>query len=690
MMHPRNAGQRPSSFSWLALATFNSYTARDDEDLSGLQTSAGDLTSPHRTAKHGRPKKRCSFAISQPFALIMLCLLLPSAALLGLIMYYRVGSDRCLFTNTENAMNKNMLYVNMSATILTNVSSVSSTLAPFLIGLIMAIWSPYVARTLVKASQEPTGTCQRLPTPFQFSLLATMRAGRLDQIWKYISHSFEAYRRQTPEIRPPILQQTAIILFLSLFVTFLTFLGDQFFHLWSKSVVLDRYNVPDSFNSFGRGLTHRCITIDRSNNFGDPCTRGDNFAIGNQQYSERENDVSYIQANTSQLNQIQFLGAASLPRGDLAVLYPAASAIPSRIDYRGSTLGVSTQCQLMTPICRIKHLSNILTQFNCTETFFGVLGKPANITYNMFSKGLDPDVPGLAWKISPSLEYAFYSDDKLRVPYNTQGYDPITGNMSPNLPTMPDSKLVNPVYLAVAGRITNGDMAFNSTLAAKSPVPLFLPTYGGAIFDFFLNCSYTTYDVEYIIVNGTTQSDFSFKPTPNGSVAEEWHGRQQYVSLNGDPSNGLVENQFTAAKQPTPADFARTWANLYSVRVLSVIGAYTNPKLNIQEQVRSQLLVTRVVPWTLGFLLAANFTYVLLGMVVGAIARAVLTKEVLEVSEMMDLNKLITERYGGVEMSGGNDYQRASTAQMTSQRDPDSGFRVGVIKAKFESLYFAA
>jgi hypothetical protein len=59
------------------------------------------------------------------------------------------------------------------------------------------------------------------------------------------------------------------------------------------------------------------------------------------------------------------------------------------------------------------------------------------------------------------------------------------------------------------------------TLAAKSAAPLFLPTYGGAIFDFFLNCSYTTYDVEYTIINGTTQSDFSFKPTLNGSVAEE-------------------------------------------------------------------------------------------------------------------------------------------------------------------------
>ena len=227
-------------------------------------------------------------------------------------------------------------------------------------------------------------------------------------------------------------------------------------------------------------------------------------------------------------------------------------------------------------------------------------------------------------------------------------------------------------------------------LAPKSAAPLFLPRYGGAIFDFFLNCSYKTYDVEYTIINGTTQFDFSFKPTPNGSVVEEWHGRQQYVSLNGDPSGGLVENQFTTAKLPTPHDFARAWANLYSVRVLSITVAYTDPRLNIQGQVRSQLLVTRVVPWTLGFLLAANFTFVLLGMVVGAIARAVLTKGVLEVSETMDLNRLITERYGGAEMGGGSDYQRASTAQMTFQRDPDNRFRVGVIKAKFEGLYFAA
>jgi hypothetical protein len=342
----------------------------------------------------------------------------------------------------------------------------------------------------------------------------------------------------------------------------------------------------------------------------------------------------------------------------------------------------------MTPICRIKHLSDILTQFNCTETFFGVLGKPVNISDDIFSKGLDPDVPGLAWKVSPDLEYAFYSDDTLRVPYNTYGYNPVTGNFDPGLPIIPDSELVNPIYFAVAGRITRENLAVNNTL--KSATPLFPPSHDGYFLNFFLNCSYTTYDVEYTVINGTTQSNFSFASTPNGSVAEEWHGRRQVVFPNGDPSHGLIESHDVAEKRPTPHDFARTWANLYSVRVLSVIGAYTDPRLNIQEEVRSQLLVTRVVPWTLGFLLAANFTYLLLCMVVGAIARAASTKEVLELSEKMDLNWQITERYGGLEMSGGKDRERASTAQTISRQDPESGLRVGVIGGKLETLYFAA
>jgi hypothetical protein len=704
-MRPSNTSQPPSSNSRWELDAANSYTARDAESLSEYQTSTRDRPefwelpqtqqtllsypdSPHRTAKHGGAGRRCSVDISQPFILLQLCLLSPSAVLLTLVLYYRVGSGRSLFAEAENATDKHVVYVNLSSTILANISSVSSTLAPYLVGLVMAVWSPYVARTLLEASEEHSETSQRLPTPFQFSLLANMRAGRSEQLWKYASSYFESHRRGTQEKRPSILRQTAFVLLLSLFMTFLMFIGDQFFHIRTESVVLDQYKVPGNFSTFGRQLTRQCITFDRAANFGAPCTR-DN-SLSDQEYTERENEVSYIQANTSQLNQIQFLTAPDLQHGDLAVLVPAAGVVPSTTDYRGSTLGVSTQCQLMTPLCRIKYLSIILTQFNCTDTFFGVLGKAVNISYNLSSKAVDPDVPGLAWKVSPSLEYAFYSDAKLLVPYNVLGWNPATGDADPDLPLMPDNQLVNPVYLAVAGRITLDDMVVNSTLAAESTAPLFPPTYYGEIFDFFLNCSYTTYDVKYSIINGTIQPDFSFAPTPNGSVAEEWHGRQQYVAMNGDPSSGLVQNNFAAAKQPTPDEFARAWANLYSIRVLSVIGAYTNPRLNIQEQVRHQILVTRIVPWTLGLLLSVNFTYAVHGLVVAAFAWAVSTKEVLEVSKKMDLNRQVTERYGGEEISGGMGRERASMAEMIPHRPLHSGLRVGVIEDKFESLVFAA
>jgi hypothetical protein len=265
-----------------------------------------------------------------------------------------------------------------------------------------------------------------------------------------------------------------------------------------------------------------------------------------------------------------------------------------------------------------------------------------------------------------------------------------TGYNNPNLSILPNSALVNPVFLAVAGRISIFDVAADSTIASKSASDLLLPTYYGDILEFFLNCSYTTYDIEYTMFNGSALPSLTFTPTPNGSVAEEWYGRQQYVSFNGDPSNGLTQSANTAAKQATPEDFARTWANLYSTRVLAVIGAYTDPRGNLDEQVRNKLLVTRIVPWTLCFLLLANLAYALLGLMTGVIAWAVSTKEVLRVAENMDLNKQVAEKYGGAEMGEfGRDGHGVYVAKAMAEDRADSRLRVGVVGNNFESLYYA-
>jgi hypothetical protein len=58
----------------------------------------------------------------------------------------------------------------------------------------------------------------------------------------------------------------------------------------------------------------------------------------------------------------------------------------------------------------------------------------------------------------------------------------------------------------------------------------------------------------------------------------------------------------------------------------------------------------------------------------------------------MDLNKQITERYGGWETSGfGHDSGGASVAEAIGikEQDTDSGSRVGIIGSKFQSIYYA-
>lgn len=663
------------------------FDQRPHQRLSVISASLKSLGFSGRTRGHSHRLRCLPSAICGPLTLILTFLLLPSVTLLVLILCYRVVSGNNLLATSITGIEDDAVYVDLSATLLTTISSISSTLAPFLIGMIMVIWGVYVAWWLIQASEANSDTYNiynPLPKADEFSILANMRAGRCDQLLKLIS-----FRRHTSQERPPMIRMTMLIMFICVFVTFLTFLGDQFFHVWSESKLIYQYDVPDNYSSFGKGLAPVCFNFNRSENYGSPCSRPGEAFLSEEEYNRREAEIGYISTNTSQTSQIQFIANPDLADGDLAVLYPVRNTSLSRIDYRAGTIGVSTQCKFMTQACKITYLSNILTQFNCSDTFFGILGKPANISYDLYSKPQDPDVPGLAWKVSPSLQYAFYSDRDHRIPYNVLGLNNITGN-GDDIPLLPDSELVNPVFLAVAGRIAKGDMALDSDLTAESSSYAFLPTYGDEVYDFFLNCSYTTFDVGYTVVNRTTLPDFLFTPTPNGSVAEMWHGRQQFTSIDGDASKGLGASNTIAAKQKTPEDFAKEWANRYSTKVLSVIGAYTDPRLNLEEQVHRQKIVTRIEPWALGFLFAANSSYVLLALIVSAIAWSVSTAEVLRIADDMDLNKLIEENFVGQEMNDlGNDRGSSSATEIRGNPPVQGGLRVGVGRNRFESVYYA-
>jgi hypothetical protein len=163
------------------------------------------------------------------------------------------------------------------------------------------------------------------------------------------------------------------------------------------------------------------------------------------------------------------------------------------------------------------------------------------------------------------------------------------------------------VYVGIAGRI-----ALESQLAGVD-----LTTQPGVFkgpnqyIDFVLNCAYETYKVSYVWSNNSVLSTL-FTPSSNGSLAEIFHGYLLPLTVSGSDSDYqtfLTE----AALQPTTAALAHKWANLFSSKVLAVIGGFTSGRANVEEQNRIPLLVTKVPKVALGILVASCLTYTVLG-----------------------------------------------------------------------------
>lgn len=192
--------------------------------------------------------------------------------------------------------------------------------------------------------------------------------------------------------------------------------------------------------------------------------------------------------------------------------------------------------------------------------------------------------------------------------YNTRGYNLTTGSASDTIPALRDNQLVNPVYVVIAGRFPQTSQLAGVDFSSQPGVFKGPNHY----IDFVLNCAYETYEVQYSWVNNSVR-DTVFTPTPNGSLAEIFHGYNTPLSVDGGDSN-YQQYLFDAAMQPTIAALEETWANLLSVKVLAVIGAYTSGRATTLQQSRTPLLVARVSKIALAALVASCLAYAVLGL----------------------------------------------------------------------------
>jgi hypothetical protein len=193
--------------------------------------------------------------------------------------------------------------------------------------------------------------------------------------------------------------------------------------------------------------------------------------------------------------------------------------------------------------------------------------------------------------------------------------------------------------------------------------------------DFVLSCSYTTYEVNYTWFNGSVQGA-SFTRSPNGTLAEMYHGSQMYATVNGGPHD-LELNMIHAAQQINGSGFVREWGDLYSVKVLSSIGAYTAARPSVQEQERTVLLVAKIPTIALWALIACSLVFVALGLALGYAAFRSSSSNVQDLAARLSLAGLTAAAFEERDGTGKHERIIKDPDQVFSRQE-DGTRRVGV------------
>lgn len=601
---------------------------RDPNDISHWRNSLPPADyQPYEESKHShshsnisnlswRPKSTSS-SLVWPVLGITVPIALVSASLLALVFAYRVKSEASLFGGAgSDASSQHGLYilVNYSATRIVFAASLLSTLAPILGSFIMTLWCLPAARMMKDASAN--NELLHLPTPYQLSLIVGLTLASLERLRAYLAYAFSRSRKAA---LPPVLNRAATVMIFSLFLATAVFVTDTALHYTTSTIEFDQLSRPNAPNfAFGRGLSPTCLKLNRLENHGLPCSwdyaqaANDLFA-----YTSEQNEVFRLAQNMSQHSEIRLAPRQSIQDSDLALLIPKSETINANVDYRASTISVSTKCSLISDICHLQRRNTsdaeLVTAFNCSNAFYGVLG--LDPVSSDFDSQTDLNISALSFKPAKNLEYAFFRDAKLQHLYNPVGYPSTRGEtyiFDPH--PMPDDELINPLYLGLAGRFSENSEAAGSTLHQQ---PGFLATQGMFV-DFVMSCEIRSYDTAYTWVNGEIQ-DVSSSSGQNGSVLEIFHGAQLYDGA-GAAGYDLQTYLLYAALAPSGAAFEQTWADQYSVKVLSTIGAYTTSRTNLEEQIRTHLLVAKVPKPALGALIACTLSYTVLGVILGRVA----------------------------------------------------------------------
>jgi hypothetical protein len=112
------------------------------------------------------------------FSVITFPMLIFAGVLLGLVFHYRITHNNPPYGNLQipGAVDEpGIYYVNLNVSTITFIASWASTLAPMLVGFVLALASYPICRQYL--SQARPGSTQKLLTPYQLALTLTFLNG---------------------------------------------------------------------------------------------------------------------------------------------------------------------------------------------------------------------------------------------------------------------------------------------------------------------------------------------------------------------------------------------------------------------------------------------------------------------------------------------------------------------------------
>lgn len=170
-----------------------------DVELSLMETPSKQEEDDRRSSKPQLSRRHGLNGAYNNIALAIIVITVPFLAFVGLLVYlvfnFRVqrGDLSANLQLPGDAEDRNVYFVDYSATKLTTIASWASNIATILPGFVLTISSYHLANIYLVQSEEAESVAvggRSLPTPYQLGLLLDMLDGKVTALWNVLNYCF--------------------------------------------------------------------------------------------------------------------------------------------------------------------------------------------------------------------------------------------------------------------------------------------------------------------------------------------------------------------------------------------------------------------------------------------------------------------------------------------------------------------